>query len=67
MVNAAKAIGTAAGKVASLGKAMTAPDIAAAPSKRPGKLPKKNKSRLPRRQKKVQQKASAVRTGKNQS
>jgi hypothetical protein len=59
LMNAATAVGTAAGKAASLGKVTAGPDITATPSKRTGKLLKKNKSRLPRRQKKAQQKASA--------
>jgi hypothetical protein len=57
LVNTAKAIGTAAGKVVSL--------VGAAPAGTPvkkGKLPKKDKPRLPRRLKKAQKKA-AKRTG----
>ena len=53
LVTAAKAIGTAAGKVASLTGA-TPP----AKPKRP-KLQAKNKHRLPRKQKKAQKKAAA--------
>lgn len=56
LVSAAKAIGTAAGKVASLaGVASELP----AKSPKKGKLPKKNKRRLPRIQKKAQRKADA--------
>jgi hypothetical protein len=53
LVSAAKAIGTAAGKIASL--------AGAAPTKstKKGKLPKKNKRRVPRLQKKAQRKAAA--------
>jgi hypothetical protein len=53
---AAKAIGTAAGKIATL--AGVAPSRAKRP-KQP-KLQKKNRSRVPRRQKKAQQKAAAI-------
>ena len=56
VVTAAKAIGTAAGKVAAL--ATTALENLPAKSQKIGKLPKKNKSRLPRRQKKAKQKAA---------
>ena len=52
LVNVAKAIGTAAGKVAS---------IAGVKAVKKGKLPKKNKVRMPRRQKKAQKKAAARR------
>jgi hypothetical protein len=56
LVSAAKAIGTAAGKIASLtGAASEHP----AKSTKKGKLPKKNKRRLPRLQKKAQRKAEA--------
>jgi len=53
LVSAAKAIGAAAGKIASLAGA------APAKSEKKGKLPKKNKRRVPRLQKKALQKASA--------
>jgi hypothetical protein len=53
LVSAAKAIGTAAGKIASLAGA------APAKSTKKGKLPKKNKRRVPRLQKKAQRKAEA--------
>ena len=61
LVNAAKAIGKAVGKVAAASGAK--PEVPAklnqseAASVKPGKLPKKNKQRLPRRQKKMQKKA----------
>jgi hypothetical protein len=57
LVNTAKAIGTAAGKVVSL--------VGAAPAGTPvkkRKLPKKNKPRLPRRLKKAQKKAAQRRS-----
>jgi hypothetical protein len=57
LVNTAKAIGTAAGKVVSL--VGTAP--AGTPVKK-RKLPKKNKPRLPRRLKKAQKKAAQRRS-----
>jgi hypothetical protein len=50
---AAKKIGATTGKTASLAGA-------AAHADRPGKLPKKHKSRLPRREKKARQKALAA-------
>jgi hypothetical protein len=54
VVAMAKTIGKAAGKIASLA------GVHASPSpKTAGRLPKKNKSRLPRRQKKALQKANA--------
>jgi len=60
LVTAAKAIGKAAGKVAVLaGAEAEKPRTPKTP--RIGKLVKKNKSRLPRRQKKAQQKATATR------
>jgi len=61
LVNTAKVIGTAAGKVASLVGAV--PDETPLPTKsvKKGKLLKKNKSRLPRRLKKAQ-KATAARS-----
>jgi hypothetical protein len=55
VVDVAKAIGTAAGKVAAMFTGTPTP-----PRKRIGKLPKKNKSRLPRKEKKAQQKARRV-------
>jgi hypothetical protein len=56
LVNTAKAIGAAAGKVVSL--VGTAPGGTPLPAKtvRKGKLPKKDKNRLPRRLKKAQKK-----------
>lgn len=57
LVSAAKAVGTAAGEIASL--AGTAP----AKSAKKGKLPKKNKRRVPRLQKKAQRKAEASQLG----
>ena len=60
LVSAAKAIGSAAGKLASLAGAP--PEAKpAAKSRKVGKLPKKQGHRLPRRQKKAQQKASSSR------
>lgn len=51
LITAAKSVGTAAGKMASvLG---VTPETPLAKSTKVPKLPKKNKSRLPRRQKKV--------------
>jgi hypothetical protein len=58
LVGAAKAIGSAAGKIASL--AGVPPEAKSTPKKaRVGKLPKKEGHRLPRRQKKAQQKLQA--------
>jgi hypothetical protein len=51
LVTAAKAIGTAAGKVARLAGA--APDAGAAKSKKIPKLVKKTKNKLPRKEKKA--------------
>jgi len=57
LVSTAKALGTAAGKIATM--------VGATPEETPpkksatGRLPKKNKSRLPRRQKKAQRKTAA--------
>jgi hypothetical protein len=60
IVKAAKAIGTAAGKVAALaGVHEGAPRVAAHPAGS-GKFEKKNKSRLPRKVKKVHQKKAAL-------
>ena len=60
-VDAAKAIGGAAGKIASLAGVTPPAEEPAPPRKiakaKKGKLLKKNKSRLPRRQKKALQKA----------
>ena len=57
LVSAAKAIGTAAGKVAKA-IAVEKPAVVPASAKAPviAKLQKKDKTRLPRRQKKAQQK-----------
>ena len=55
LVTAAKTIGKAAGKIASLAGAHLGP-----PPRSPGKLPKKNKSRLPRRQKKAMRRAGSA-------
>jgi hypothetical protein len=62
LVNTAKAIGTAAGKAVSLAGA--APDGTPSPAKsvKKGKLPKKDKPHLPRRLKKAQKKATALRS-----
>jgi hypothetical protein len=57
VVSAAKAIGSAAGKIASMVGA--GPDTP--PKPKVGKLAKKNKSRLPRREKKAAKKAAAKR------
>jgi len=56
VVDAAKAIGSAAGKIAAIAGSVVG---RAKPAKKKavGKLPKKNKSRLPRKEKKAQQKA----------
>jgi hypothetical protein len=58
LVNTAKAIGAAAGKVVSLVGAAPAGTPLPAKSVKKGKLPKKDKPRLPRRQKKAQKKSS---------
>jgi hypothetical protein len=61
LATAAKAIGTAAGKIASLaGVVEPAPTPPQTKSTKQPKLQKKNKSRLPRRQKKAQQKVAAT-------
>lgn len=57
IIDAAKAIGSVAGKIASLAGATA--DRPQSVKAKKGKLPKKNKSRLPRREKKAQQKARA--------
>jgi hypothetical protein len=60
LVTAAKIIGAAAGKIASLaGVEEPAPTPPQTKSTKVPKLQKKNRSRLPRRQKKAQQKATA--------
>ena len=60
LVNAAKALGTAAGRVASMAGA--APNGTPSPAKsvKKGKLPKKDQPHLPRRLKKAQKKAAAL-------
>lgn len=61
LATTARAIGNAAGKVASLaGVAEPAPAPSQTKSTKKPKLQKKNKSRLPRRQKKARQKAAAT-------
>jgi hypothetical protein len=57
LVTAAKAIGTAAGKVARLAGA--APEAGAAKSKKVPKLVKKTKAKLPRKEKKAAQKKAS--------
>jgi hypothetical protein len=57
LVTAAKAIGTAAGKVARLAGA--APETGAAVSQKIPKLVKKSKSKLPRKEKKAAKKKSS--------
>ena len=57
LITAAKAIGTAAGKVAKLAGVESEPREPAVSQKVP-KLSKKNKARLPRREKKAAQKSS---------
>ncbi len=61
LVSAAKVIGTAAAKIATLGKTESgeASVKPATTPKRPGRLVKKEKHRLPRREKKAQKKAAA--------
>jgi hypothetical protein len=56
LVETAKKIGAAAGKIA----AMVGAGTTAAPKKIAGKFVKKNKSRLPRREKKALQKKNAA-------
>jgi len=58
LVSAAKAVGTVAGKIAAV-TGIAEPAAPATSTKKP-KLAKKNKSRLPRRQKKAQKKAAAT-------
>ncbi len=58
LVSAAKKVGAAAGKIASLTGVAAAHETEPAPkAAHKGKLPKKNKSRLPRREKKAQRRA----------
>ena len=60
-VKAAKAIGSATGKIAALAGVTAEGGTEQPPQPRKakkGKLPKKNKSRLPRKQKKAMQKAA---------
>jgi len=61
MTTAAKAIGTAAGKIASMAGAEPAPARPHTVSMKPPKLQKKHKHRLPRWEKKAAQKAAAAR------
>ncbi len=65
LAGAAKVIGKAAGKVASLAGAGAEEEgnrpKPASARRAKGKLPKKNKSRLPRRQKKAQRKLQQAR------
>jgi hypothetical protein len=56
LISAAKAIGAAAGKIAAMAGAK--PPVAKKPLRK-GKLPPKNKSRLPRLEKKALKKAQA--------
>jgi hypothetical protein len=61
LTTAAKAIGTAAGKIASAaGVTEAAPPPPQTKSTKIPKLQKKNRSRLPRRQKKARQKVAAT-------
>lgn len=65
IVSAAKAIGSAAGKVAALAGATPeapAPDGSKPVKEKRGKFPKSNKSRLPRREKKAKQKSLGARS-----
>ena len=59
LVDVAKAIGTAAGKVVSLAGAASDELRVQAKSLKKGKLPKKHKARMPRRKKKAQQKTAS--------
>ena len=62
LVAAAKKVGKAAGKVASaVGAGKSEGQSTPGPSLKPGKLPKKDKERLPRKEKKARQK-QATRT-----
>jgi len=58
LVDAAKAIGGLAGKVAAVVGVSEHGTSPAAPTKKSGKLASKNKSRLPRREKKARKKAA---------
>jgi len=60
LTTTAKAIGAAAGKIASMAGVEPAPAPPHTMSTKPMKLQKKNKHRLPRWQKKAQQKAAAA-------
>ena len=65
LIGAAKKIGAMTGKIASLAGAAAPAGEARPPgprdhADRPGKLPKKHKSRLPRREKKARQKGLAA-------
>jgi hypothetical protein len=61
LTSAAKAIGTAAGKIATLaGVAEPAPERLNRKSTKPAKLQKKNNPHLPRKLKKAQKKAAAA-------
>jgi len=61
LVGAAKKIGSLAGKVAAaVGVSEAPPGTSPPTTRRTGKLPPKNKSRLPRRQKKAQKKAAKL-------
>ena len=60
LTTTAKAIGTAVGKIASMAGVEPAPAPPHTISTKPMKLQKKNKHRLPRWQKKAQQKAAAA-------
>jgi hypothetical protein len=62
LTETAKAIGRTAGKVAAMVGAGNPEGKLTPKTPRPGKLPKKNKHRLPRRQKKAQLKAAGSRT-----
>jgi hypothetical protein len=59
LVSAAKAIGAAAGKVAAMAGAALEPKVPSPPKVKIPKLQPKNKTRMPRRQKKALQKAAA--------
>ena len=63
LVSAAKAIGSAAGKVAALAGASSEPKAPSPPKVKIPKLQPKNKTRLPRRQKKALQKKAAAHKG----
>ena len=64
LVTAAKAIGKAAAKIASIGQSEEEkPQQRAAAAARPGKLPPSNKRRLPRKEKKRQMAVSRKQSG----